>query len=70
MTTPPTLLTVGGVVSLVIAALSYVAKKVIDVGADVWKARILSTPPKRYKEIYGPNAEVIKRIEVDFQSRE
>jgi hypothetical protein len=58
-------ITVGGVVSALIGGLIYVVKKVVDVGADVAKARLLKEHPKQTIAIYGPDGRVARRVEAD-----
>jgi hypothetical protein len=58
----------AGGVSLLIGAIGYVGKKVIDVVAAVAQARVLKEEPKRpIVRIYGPDQRVVKRVEVDYE---
>ncbi len=65
---PPTLwgfLTIAGCVSTVGTVFIYVAKKALDIAAEVLKARLLKEHPKECICIYGPDGTVARRVKAD-----
>jgi hypothetical protein len=61
---------VGGAVCLFIGGLVfrsivYAIKKVVDVAAEVVKAKLLKEHPKQVIAIYGPDGRIARRIELD-----
>jgi len=65
---PPILLgfiTLAG--SLSIGGLVYVGKKLVDLGVDVWKAKLLKERRQEVRLLYGPDGRVVKRITIDFR---
>jgi hypothetical protein len=63
-------MTLWGGVSVIVGALGYIGKKVIDIMADIMKSRILMAKPKEHVELYGPDGKVIKLVEVAPRLRE
>jgi hypothetical protein len=66
-TSPLGLFATGGAVSILLTGLGYLGKKVIDIAADVLKARFLKEHPKKYIFIYGADDKVAKRVTVDYR---
>jgi hypothetical protein len=52
-------------VSALGGVLIYIGKKVVDIAADVVKARLLKEHPKEFIVIYGPDGTVARRIDAD-----
>ena len=50
--------------SLVGGGLIYAGKKVIDISADLIKARALADKPKMFIELYGADGRVVKKVKV------
>jgi len=59
------LITVAGGVSALEGVLIYIGKKVVDIAADVVKARLLKEHPKEFIVIYGPDGTVARRVDAD-----
>jgi len=59
------LITLAGGVSALGGVLIYIGKKVVDIAADVVKARLLKEHPKEFIVIYGPDGTVARRIDAD-----